>query len=255
MNKQKEKNRLDKLWKKMRRRFKSFLHTGHSEQLHQFRVEVKKVRSFLTLLEADKKNRGLLKEFKPVKKMFKSAGVIRDAMLHRKQAEEQGIKEQSVYQNKEDEQRREQKKLLGNGRKYLHTMKDVKKRLYKHVHTITGDKMKAFFQNQIDTAYQLLSTYKFTEQLHDGRKALKHLLYNKQAAQKVSGKEPGINFMYVDELQKVLGQWHDNKLSLDVFRQNLNVKQIQSLETNNKQLQNVVTQKATDFLLHINNNK
>src|SRR5437763_7528722 len=89
---------LDKLWKKMRKHFKKFTRTEDAGELHRFRVQVKKIRSFLSLLETDKKNQQLLKTFKPVKKIFKTAGVIRDASLHVKQANEYKIKLPEFYE-------------------------------------------------------------------------------------------------------------------------------------------------------------
>ncbi len=250
MNTQKQKKHLDKLWKKMQKRFQSFLHTGHGEQLHQFRIQVKKIKSFLVLLEADKKNHRLLAEFKPVRKIFKSAGVVRDAVLHRNVANEQGIPLEAFYQKEEKAMQQERDKLMDKGKAHLRKMKNVKKKLHKQLHSVSGGDMKTFFQNQIDTTYRLLGRHNFTERLHNGRKALKHLLYNQQAAQQALGKW-GINFTYIDELQETLGQWHDNKVTLDFFSGKPGVKIIDGLETKNKALQQAVIQKSEGFQQHI----
>lgn len=254
MNKQKEKKQLDKLWKKMQKRFKGFRNTGHVEQLHQFRIQVKKIRSFLTLLEAEKKNHGLLKAFKPVKKIFKSAGVVRDAGLHCKQAEEHGIHLNEQNQREKDAQQKEREQLFRQNKKQLRTMKKVKKKLHQHLHALSKADMKTFFQNQIDITNRLLSTNHFTEELHNGRKALKHLLYNQQAVQEAWNKKPGLDFSYIDELQEALGNWHDNKLTLDYFSGKLDAKDIDSLEIKKKALQETVTQNANGFLQKINHN-
>src|SRR3954451_14696788 len=89
---------LNKLWKKMQQEFKEFTRSQDPEKLHRFRVQVKKIKSFLTLLETGEKNKQLLKKFKPVKKIFKSAGIIRDAFLHNRQAKEYRIKQQEFYE-------------------------------------------------------------------------------------------------------------------------------------------------------------
>ncbi len=254
MKEQKEKKQLDKLWKRMQKRFKGFRNTGHTEQLHQFRIQVKKIRSFLTLLEAEKKNRGLLKDFKPVKKIFKSAGVVRDAGLHHKQAEEHGIHLNGRNQQEEDAQQKEREQLFRQNKKHLRTMKKVKKKLHQHLHPVSKADMKTFFQNQIDITNRLLSTHHFTEELHNGRKALKHLLYNEQAVQQAWKKEQGLDFSYIDELQEALGNWHDNKLTLDYFNGKLDAKDIDGLTTKKKALQETVAQKANGFLQRISHN-
>ncbi len=51
----------------MKLHLKDFLHSHDQEALHQFRVQVKKMRSFLVLLEAGSGNRDLLQHFKPIK--------------------------------------------------------------------------------------------------------------------------------------------------------------------------------------------
>lgn len=70
MKKQQEKKHLGKLWKKMQQHFKRFTRNQDQEELHQFRVQVKKIRSFLTLLAENKKNNQLQEDFKPIRKLF-----------------------------------------------------------------------------------------------------------------------------------------------------------------------------------------
>src|SRR3954451_5382965 len=103
---------LNKLWKKMQQEFKEFTRSQDPEKLHRFRVQVKKIRSFLTLLENDRKNKQLLKQFKPVKKIFKTAGIIRDASLHVKQAKEHRIKLPEFYKDQDKIQKEETQKLV-----------------------------------------------------------------------------------------------------------------------------------------------
>src|SRR4051794_6401150 len=110
MTKKEEYKHLDKLWKKMQCSFKEFTNSKDPEKLHRFRVQVKKIKSFLTLLESDKRNEQLLKKFKPVKKIFKSAGVIRDAILHQKQAKMHKIQLQEFYEEQDKIQKDETQK-------------------------------------------------------------------------------------------------------------------------------------------------
>src|SRR5215469_5157746 len=87
-----EEKYLDKEWIEMGARLKAFLETGDQEQLHKFRVQVKKLRAMLTLFENASKEPGLTKLFKPVKKIFRRAGVIRDAHIHLKLSERYDLK-------------------------------------------------------------------------------------------------------------------------------------------------------------------
>src|ERR1700712_2811207 len=145
MTKKEAYEHLDKLWKKMQHHFKDFTRSEDPEKLHRFRVQVKKIRSFLTLLESDKKNKHLLKQFKPVKKIFKSAGIIRDAFLHNKQAKEHQIQQPEFYEELEKIQKEKTQKLLSKRKKHLQKMKEVKRKLRKQMHPVSAEEIKAFF--------------------------------------------------------------------------------------------------------------
>jgi CHAD domain-containing protein len=70
MKKKEEAKYLEKEWIEMNIHLKSFLKTGDQEALHRFRVQIKKLRAMLSLFEDASKQPGLLKGFKPVRKIF-----------------------------------------------------------------------------------------------------------------------------------------------------------------------------------------
>jgi CHAD domain-containing protein len=246
---------LDKLWKKMQKHFKKFTRTEDSNELHQFRVQAKKIRSFLTLLETDEKNKQLLKEFKPVKKIFKTAGIIRDASLHVKQAKEHKIKLPEFYEEQDKIQKEETQKLVSKKKKHIKKMKAVKKKIKKDLQPVSPDEIKIFFTSQLDNTYRLLKKHDFSEQLHNGRKMLKHLMYNEDAVHDGVEKELHINFTYIDKLQDVLGQWHDHKLMLDFFSdKKLGNKDIDSMKAKNGELEKSIAEIAKGFKQKISAN-
>jgi len=77
MKKKEESKHLGKEWEEMSIHLNSFLETGDQEELHRFRVQVKKIRAMLSLIEDASGEHAFLKNFKPVKKVFKYAGNIR----------------------------------------------------------------------------------------------------------------------------------------------------------------------------------
>jgi CHAD domain-containing protein len=252
MKKREEKAYLDKHWKKMQQHFESFIHGQDQEELHQFRVQVKKIRSFLTLLEERKKNDHLQKTFKPVKKVFKCAGVIRDAYLHQQQAREHHISSARFYKEQDAIQQAATHDLLDEGRRHLRRMKKAKQNLRKQLHAVSADNIKAFYQSQLDSTRSLLQQHGFTEQLHDGRKMLKHLMYNQHTVQNGIAEDLHLNFSYIDDLQNVLGQWHDNKLALEFFRQRINAAALNALKAKNQEWEEIISEKARDFEAKVN---
>ena len=247
--KQKEEYRhLKKLWKKMQHHFKEFTRSEAPEELHQFRVQVKKIRSFLTLLETNDKNKQLLETFKPVKKVFKSAGIARDAFLHQQEAKEHKVNLPEFYKEQDNIQKKEMRKLVSKRKKYLKKMKQVKRELKLHLHSVTDNEIRTFFTTQLHNTHNLLSRHDFNEQLHEGRRMLKHLMYNESVAHDEIGKDLNINFAYINELQEVLGKWHDNKLTLTFFsKKKLSNKDTDSMKAKNSELQKAITEKAQGF--------
>jgi CHAD domain-containing protein len=70
------------LWKHMCNNLEAFVKEGDQEKLHQFRVNVKKIRAFLLLVDETLSQNAFSKQFKPVKKIFKQGGKIREAFIN-----------------------------------------------------------------------------------------------------------------------------------------------------------------------------
>ena len=250
MKKKKELKYLKKLFKKKQLQFKCFVHTQSPEALHGFRVQIKKIRSFLTLLEAGNKNDKLLKTFKTEKRLFRSTSVIRDAYIHQKQAKENHINAPQLYKAQDALQQKETGKLIGQQAKLLHKMKKVKQRLRHRINVISKNEIEQFFATQIRDVEQLLNSHNFSEQLHNGRKILKHLLYNRQIIPHVVAKNMSINYDEIDAIQQVIGDWHDNKVALDFFSNKLPAKTLETIRQKQEELKKTITEKADSLLKH-----
>ena len=247
MKKKKELKYLNKLGAKIEHDFKSFAQTQNPEALHDFRVQVKKLRSFLTLLESGHKNDKLLKTFKPVKKIFRSTGVIRDAQVHQKQAEENNIGTPGLYQQQDNIKNEETVKLLQHKRRHIRSLKKVQYELQHRVQPVTQMEIEQFFIIQVQNTEALLSNHNFSEQLHSGRKMLKHLLYNRNLIPPVVAKNMNISFDDIDKMQQAIGDWHDNKLALDFFNGKLPDEQLEAVRQKQAELEKNITAKADGF--------
>src|SRR4051812_8711302 len=82
MKKREGKKYIDREWRSTVHHLKDFIKKGEQESLHRFRTGVKKLRAFFTLAESVKNGQGTLKSFKPVHKVFKLAGEIRNAYIN-----------------------------------------------------------------------------------------------------------------------------------------------------------------------------
>jgi CHAD domain-containing protein len=247
MNKKKECKYLNKMYKKMQQQYKAFVCTQNPESLHGFRVQVKKIRSFLTLLEADTKNDQLLQTFKPVRKLFKQTGIIRDAYIHQKQAENNHLDAPHFYKEQHALQQEKTDQLLQHQKQLLHKMKRTKHRLLRRMKAVPKNEMEQFFTIQISHTKQLLNSHNFSEQLHNGRKMLKHLLYNRNIIPNAIAKEMNLDFKKIDAMQQSIGDWHDNKLALDFFSKQQPAIDLEALKQKQEGLKKNISAKAAGF--------
>jgi CHAD domain-containing protein len=211
------KKHLDKLWNEMTTHFKLFVDAGDQEELHKFRVAAKRIRSFLTLIQNCNNDDRFLKNLEPVIKIFKQAGIIREAYL------ETQILEQ--YQLTAVDFSGEQHRLLTTNmielrhyaKKDLKMFAQVSRYMSNHVSGIDNEDIIVFYHRQLYQIAHTLARRKFDEQLHTCRKKIKHLLYNYKTIGKKSIAKISLNIAYFDELQKLIGDWHDKLALLDLL--------------------------------------
>lgn len=204
-----EKRYLANLWNDMVIHFKSFVKTSDQEELHKFRVAVKKISSFLTLIQGCNHDDRILKSFKPILKIFKQAGAIRDAYLN--------IQVSAQYQFKTPHFKNQQQQLLAANINQLkkHSQRNLKAfskahaHVLHHVDDIENEDIVVFYYRQLYQIAHILAEKNFNEQLHACRKKIKHLLYNHKVIGKKNTSEIGLNTSYLDQLQSFIGNWHD----------------------------------------------
>src|SRR5579862_4993322 len=92
MKKKTGKAHFNELWDHMVAYLDSFLKGGDQEKLHQFRLQVKKLRALLLLFDNAQSKNKLSKDFKPVKMIFKQGGIIREAYIHLQLSANYGLK-------------------------------------------------------------------------------------------------------------------------------------------------------------------
>jgi CHAD domain-containing protein len=217
MKKKDEAKYLNKEWVEMNTRLKAFLETGDQEELHKFRVQIKKLRAMLLLFEKTSKENRLLKNFKPVRNIFKYAGNIREAHTNLELSERFGLKNElfeSSQQKIIDEGTAE---FQSKGREFLKDIKTARQKIKKQIPKVDDSQIAAFCKKQLEQVAASLAISGFTEDMHANRKLIKILVYNyKLAGQALEGKIP-FNTAYLDKLQEAIGKWHDNLVAEQLF--------------------------------------
>jgi len=250
MKKKEELKYLDKEWAQMNIHLKAFLETGDQEQLHRFRVQIKKVRAMLSLFDDTSKHPGLLKGFKPVKKIFGFAGQIRDAYTNLQLSARYHLKNEAFESSQQKIIEDGTAEFQHEGKKYLRLIKEVYRHLKKQLTRINDKSVAEYYKKQLIEISGNFAVSGFNEDMHTNRKLIKILVYNhKLASNALNGSVP-FNSAYLDKLQSAIGEWHDNVVAAQLFSTpELNDKPVvTTIKKKNAGVKRTITRLADDFL-------
>ena len=171
----------------------------------------------LELLDTGSPRHKLSKDFKPIKKIFKHCGDIRNAYINL----EIGVR----YQLKNEEFIMHQLAIIENGTKevqelggaYLKIIKTARHDISDDIRTVEDESILEFYRTTLTAITIAMDTLQFNEELHAARKQIKTLMYNRKIAHQALDGKLQINNDYLDKLQDRIGDWHDNLLALELF--------------------------------------
>jgi CHAD domain-containing protein len=212
--------------KKAGKSFRKLHHDFDSEDIHDFRVEIKKIRAMLRLAEFAIDRKGEMKIPKKLKRFYRTVGNIRSLQLHAKKIGETA--------NKAKDQLPDFYLQLLEGRtavnidmakKKRRQLKGIKKEMGKLVKLLPKDindmSARTFIQFELRRLKDIQSKqFPSDTELHEARKIMKDILYNWEFIQ-----FPTISFLpaSIQKKEKVegfverLGDYHDDAVSLDMF--------------------------------------
>ncbi len=250
MNKKDETKYLAKEWKAMNSHLKVFLESGDQEELHRFRVQIKKVRAMLSLFENTSKQQHLLKDFKPVRKIFKYAGQIRDAYTNLQLGERYQLKNEVFESSQQKIIEEGTLEFKQHGKKHLKHIKSVYKQLKKQLSKAHNKAIAEYYKKQLQEISGNLTVSGFNEDMHTNRKLIKILVYNHKLANKALNGSVPFNVAYLDKLQGAIGEWHDNVIAAELFSTpELNDKPtVTKINRKNVSVKRSITLLADDFL-------
>lgn len=249
MKRKSEKRYVDKYWQRMRAHVESFVKTADQEELHQFRVQVKKLRALLVMMESTSKNARLKKDFKPIKKVFKEAGEIRSAFVNLELSDEYHFKTPEFEKQQNESMKRGTEAFVVKGAKQVKKLKRSRHLIHKDVRQLKKKVITRFYKQNLNDVAGFFEHIKFTDELHECRKKIKFLLYNEKPAHKAIDTKLQLDHDYLDKLQETLGKWHDNILALDLLNKAHNMDEVarKSVEENDDRLKQEIVELATDF--------
>lgn len=249
MKKKKEKIYFNDQWDEMTTHLKNFIETGQQEELHLFRVQVKKLRAMLELLDANSVKHPLQKDFKPVRKIFKHCGEIRNAFINLQYGRRFQFKNEDFFMNHLYEIEKGTNEVKELGKQYLKTIKSAHDDIGGDLQHVGNKDIVEFYKARLYNIGSFLENLQFNDELHAARKQIKTLMYNRKIAQNALDGKLQISNDYLDKLQTLIGDWHDNVLALELFSSvGLNSKSIVTkIKSQNTRLKRSITNLAHDF--------
>jgi CHAD domain-containing protein len=201
--------------KSAKRALRGFMKNKDQDKLHQFRVSIKKLRAVASLIEQTTPLMALRRELKPVKATYQLSGQVRDSYLHVKLAKKMPGAVEKYIMDEKLVMKKATGKLRRNKSVHLKMLGRARRRLLKQIPKVQDKKVSEFYERELRSVAACLSTSNEMEQLHDCRKRLKVLLYNLPLVKGTL--DFRVNDDYLQEVQRVIGDWHDYVLAAEQF--------------------------------------
>ena len=215
MKKKEEEKYFDKQWQAMTDSLAAYLENEAPEDLHRFRVQVKKLRAFIILADSVEGATLLAPLFKPVKNVFKKAGEIRNAYMNQQLGKAHHSGNNLLMESQQLLQTNAARNFKLAGAKYLDKIRQAQGIIGQKIGPVSNLHINLFYQKLLQQIAATVKSIKFNEDLHDCRKRVKVLIYNLKLVRPEL--TLGFNESYMEQVQTTIGDWHDNVLAIALF--------------------------------------
>ncbi|WP_121809504.1 CHAD domain-containing protein [Mucilaginibacter kameinonensis] len=227
-------------WTNLRSHLKAFDKKGKQEDLHRFRVQVKKLRAFLILADSGLPVKQLEKELKPVRKLFKAAGEIRNAYINLELTKQFLIAQPEMMEGQRKLMKQSAHDFRSEASKHLQRLRWARRKLKKVIPKISDIHIDFYYRQQLEQLAVCLAPPYADTALHACRKQLKMLIYNYKLVKPVLNQP--FNIAYLDEVQDIIGEWHDKEVAIALFATG---------EAENEQLVDALKKEKTRLKRHL----
>lgn len=222
------------------------------EELHRFRVQVKKINALLFFLQNIENNQKRFDRLQPLRAVFQHAGLIRGAYIHL------GLTEQ--YQVSDEDYRKIQEKIVCKETIlfcvkrdfYTKNITKLYKNIFENFENIENEFILRLYKRRLDRLRRFFAKRESSAgKLHKKRKEIKRLLYLRQALPRSLVRELRLDATRLDELQEVLGKWRDVAILKDQLKAAglTDKKNLEKIERRNRRLLASVWLLADDFVV------
>lgn len=206
-------------WQSMRGHLLAFCKTRNPEELHRFRVQVKRITALVLYLQKDPKGRDISQKLKPLKSIFQQAGRIRSAHINLRLIGQYSLHNPIFKNEQETIAKSETGRFCIKRGKYVKTLKRLRKAFSGNFQDIDDKFVSSLYQKQLKQLSRLFAQPDApVGKLHNNRKKIKNLLYLHEALPKPLAGKINLNTPYLDRLQDAIGKWHDVVLGIELLQ-------------------------------------
>ncbi len=192
---------------------RTFARSGEQPELHKLRVELKKIKTFIKLVTLYRGKKKVTAQQRSIRLVFDHAGVIREADLNLQMMQHFHINRPAVKDKAGRVLQQEPEKFRSHVTQYDHLIKDLVRSLLRLLRPLRDRKLKRWIDKQLKKI-TVIVTGTPTEQLHAARKRIKHLGYIYEICPKHLRNKLALNADYLDQLQDMIGKWHDTDVAV-----------------------------------------
>ena len=177
------------------------------ETLHGLRVELKKIKCLYRLLDNCNKNFRYSKHFKPLQKIFRKAGAIRDSdVLQKLYIEFKINKSEKNILKKVHKENQHIASFRQNATENLKVLDKQEERTLKYFKEVNSRELNNYLLKLKNNLTEKIITGFKEDELHDIRKGCKEIIYLSRLS---TGLFSAARIKLYDKLQDAIGQWHD----------------------------------------------
>ena len=190
--------------------------------IHTFRLEIKKLKAAMLLIQTAKKSFNRKKKFREIRPFYKDLGAVREIQIQQEQFQkpENSKALKSSFRKKFKQLlddtllERELLTIQNFDESVIKAVKKVKKQVEKAVKNLSPNDFKRYFKARLGKLKNTLGSLDFSEKkTHTLRILIKEIKFNARFKKKVAEKalaKSEIDLPALEDLQKWLGDWHDN---------------------------------------------
>jgi CHAD domain-containing protein len=200
-------------FKQLKKHLKNYARSGEPAAIHQIRVDIKKIKAILGVIEHSVKNFQSHKNFIPFRKIFRRAGEIREPDVYNQlllQYKVNGAPKSSIKGEPENLSKTFESDIPN----FIKVVKNQETKLQDSIRAVHRSDLKRYVRAKMKEVELQLTPKPQMKTIHKTRKAVKEVIYLSEAGSKLKKGEA----IFYERMADLIGKFHDNIMLLDKLK-------------------------------------